>query len=67
MDRFFLVTKCDRCHKDLGRMRTTSWFTTETICMDCSDKEKNMKMVLRKKYAHSFEGCGYVPVQEAAA
>ena len=65
MDRFFLVTTCDRCHTDLGKVRTTSWFTEETICMDCSKQESEMKMTLRKKHGHSFEGCGYVPVKEA--
>ena len=37
-DPFFTQTNCDRCNSPLP-VRTMSYFTTETICMDCSDKE----------------------------
>ena len=39
-----------------------SWFTEETICIDCSTKEKVIKRRLRDAgddKAH--EGCGFVP------
>lgn len=31
--------QCHRCHKEVGGY-TMSWFNTELICFDCSDKEK---------------------------
>jgi hypothetical protein len=40
-----------------------SWFTRETICMDCADKE----LELRKKLpdmGRAYEGCGYIPKVE---
>jgi len=30
---------CERCHKETDSS-TMSWFNTQTICMDCSDAEK---------------------------
>jgi len=59
-DPFFTKTKCDRCHGSLAT-RTMSWFTEETICMDCSDEEDKIKNELRQKGLGSMEGCGYVP------
>ena len=30
---------CERCHKETNTT-IMSWFNTQTICMDCSDVEK---------------------------
>ena len=60
-DTFFNQTTCDRCHKDLNRVRIMSWFTAETICTDCSDKESVIKAKLREKGLADGEGCGYIP------
>jgi len=60
MDRLFDATHCDRCGKVLGA-RITSWFTEETICMDCSQKEDEIKRKLRSEGKGDMEGCGYVP------
>jgi len=40
-----------------------SWFTEETICMECSDKERAIKAALRLKGQDDadYEGCGYIP------
>ena len=57
-DRFFTQTRCDRCRGELS-IRTTSWFTDETICGDCSSKEKEIKAKLDD--SSIYEGCGYVP------
>jgi hypothetical protein len=57
-DTFFTQTKCDRCGKDLY-IRTMSWFTNETICMDCSRIEDSIKAKLND--ARQYEGCGYIP------
>ena len=60
---FLTATECDRCGNRLGSMRTTSWFTEETICNECSDKERDIKSKLRAQGIGEFtmEGCGYVP------
>lgn len=64
MDKFFSQTNCDRCGNPLP-IRTTSWFTDETICMDCRNKEKVIKEALRAKgIDNAMEGCGYVPNPE---
>jgi recombinational DNA repair protein (RecF pathway) len=58
----FNATKCDRCGESLkGKARTTSWFTEETICMECSSAEKEIKRKLRLQGKGDFEGCGYLP------
>ncbi len=63
MERNFFEQKhCDRCGADLGGCRTMSWFTTETICMDCCVKEDAIKKALRARGdVSAMEGCGYVP------
>ena len=63
-DEFFAKTKCDRCGGELT-VRTMSWFTTEAICMDCSDTEKVIKEKLREMgIKGAMEGCGYIPKPE---
>jgi len=59
---FFEQTKCDRCGGELTA-RTTSWFTTETICMGCSEKEDELKkkLIAKGKNPSDLEGCGYIP------
>ena len=59
-DEFFDKQNCDRCGNVLYA-RTISWFTNETICMDCSAKEDEIKKRL-PDYAKDFEGCGYLPI-----
>ena len=36
-----------------------SWFTEETLCLDCIAKEGILKSKL--KNPGSYEGCGYIP------
>jgi hypothetical protein len=60
-DPFFSKTHCDRCKSPLTT-RIMSWFTAETICMECSSKETKLKAELRDAGdARSYEGCGYLP------
>ena len=60
-DPFFTKTKCDRCGGSL-EVRTMSWFTTETICVDCCDKEDILRAELRtKEIRGTMEGCGFIP------
>jgi hypothetical protein len=62
-DKFFTQRNCDRCGKDLSGGRTMSWFTEECICMECKEKERELKKQLNKKGVdtRSLEGCGYIP------
>jgi len=61
MDTFLTQDTCDRCPNDL-KVRTMSWFTEETICMECSDKESEIKKALRAQgIKDAKEGCGYIP------
>ena len=61
-DQFFDQSNCDRCGGSL-EIRTMSWFTEETICPDCSDKEDVMKRDMRERGLNpdDYEGCGYIP------
>lgn len=58
-DNFFKKKKCDRCDTEL-HSRTMSWFTDETICMDCSKVETKIKRKLPDN-GKTYEGCGYIP------
>jgi hypothetical protein len=59
--KFYTQSNCDRCNGEL-KARTTSWFTEETICMECSRKEYEIKQTLRAKgIEDAMEGCGYIP------
>ena len=60
-DPFFSQNKCDRCPNSLIA-RIMSWFTNETICMECAKKEGEIKKALRANgIDNAMEGCGYVP------
>jgi len=62
VDPFFQKQVCDRCRKKLDG-RIMSWFTNETICLECSEKEDKIKEKMRKKgmNPNEYEGCGYIP------
>lgn len=60
-DTFLSQTHCDRCNT-IMTARTMSWFTEETICMQCSEKEKIIRNQLKLKgIQDTMEGCGYIP------
>ena len=56
---FFNQERCDRCHSPL-KIRIMSWFNEDTICMDCSDKEADIRAQLPDN-GREYEGCGYIP------
>ena len=63
-DPFFTQKVCSRCPNDL-KVRTMSWFTEETIYMECSDKERTIKRALIDKGIYdAMEGCGFIPNPE---
>ena len=39
MDRFFTVSKCDRCGGSLKGGRILSMFNTDVLCLKCKDEE----------------------------
>ena len=53
---------CDRCRAELIG-RSTSWFNSDTICMNCLDYEFRLKqqMTERGMNLDNYEGIGYVP------
>ena len=60
-DDFYEKQNCDRCGSSLP-VRTMSWFTTETICIECGNKESKIKSNLRKNgISDAMEGCGFIP------
>jgi len=62
MDDFFNKESCDRCSSPLKGGRTMSWFTEETLCMECVKKEKELKSKLRESGDNdNYVGCGYIP------
>ena len=58
-DTFFTQQNCDRCNADL-EVRTMSWFTSETICGNCSNEERELRKTLPNN-GRKLEGCGYIP------
>jgi hypothetical protein len=58
-DTFFIKKNCDRCNSEI-KVRTMSWFTNETICIECSIAETEIKRRLPDN-GKNYEGCGYLP------
>ena len=58
-DNFFSQEACDRCGGKLV-IRMTSWFTDETICIDCIEKESLIRNTL-PEHGRYYEGCGFIP------
>jgi len=66
IDIFFLQKDCDRCKGSLEEGRAISFFTRETICMECSRKEDEIRQRIRERDKDSdadmiYFGCGVVP------
>jgi len=62
LDEFFNKKNCDRCGEIL-KVRIMSWFTKDTLCMACKDREDQLKQNLEEKGTdvRALEGCGYIP------
>lgn len=63
-NKFFTQTDCDRCGGNLkSSTRTMSWFTEDTLCMVCFEKEVYLKNQLLRNNIdiQKLEGCGYLP------
>jgi len=61
-EEFFTQKHCDRCGGELTA-RIMSWFTNDTICLDCSVAEDAIKTKMRERGMDpaGYEGCGYIP------
>ena len=62
---FFARTECERCGGEL-RSRGMSWFTFQTICGACLEKERTLRrqLIERGEDPDAYEGCGYLPTLE---
>ncbi len=58
-DDFFTREKCSRCGVRLT-VRIMSWFNNDTLCLKCSDKEKEIRKQL-PSFGKDYEGCGFIP------
>lgn len=67
MDRFYTVSKCDRCGGSLEGGRILSMFNTDVLCMKCKDEERKRPdykaaqeadIAEIKKGNYNFEGIG---------
>ena len=67
MDRFYTVSKCDRCGGSLEGGRILSMFNTDVLCMKCKDEERKRPdykaaqeadIAEIKKGNYNFEGMG---------
>lgn len=56
---FFDQEWCDRCGNELD-VRTTSWFNTDTICLNCDNWESRI-IEARPESKSELEGIGHIP------
>lgn len=66
---FFIQKNCDRCGRLLNSERIMSFFTKETLCMECSAGEDRIRRKIRERDGDAnadlkYEGCGIVPKVE---
>jgi hypothetical protein len=67
IDTFFIQKCCDRCGRELTAERKMSFFTKETLCMDCSAEEDDIRQKIREQDGDpmadlKYEGIGMIPV-----
>jgi len=62
---YFIQHFCDRCNGEFSKGRVMSFFTRETICLDCSRKEEEIRAKIREDAGAGadleYEGCGFLP------
>ena len=69
VNTFFIQKSCDRCGRPLNGGRTMSFFTKETLCVECSDVEGKIRKKICERDGDpmadlKYEGCGVVPKVE---
>jgi len=62
---YFIQPFCDRCEESLSNGRRMSFFTKETICLDCFKKEEEIRTKIVEDVGEEadleYDGCGFVP------
>jgi hypothetical protein len=62
---YFIQRFCDRCDRELSEKRMMSFFTNETICLECFQKEEEIRTKIREESGAdadlAYQGCGFVP------
>ena len=65
---YFIQYFCDRCEAKLKQGRSMSFFSDETICLECARKEEEIRAKIRQKEGEDedlkYQGCGYLPKVE---
>jgi hypothetical protein len=65
MSVYFIQPFCDRCERDLSEGRAMSFFNCETICLDCSRREEEIRAKIREDVGADadleYERCGIIP------
>ena len=69
VNTFFIQKSCDRCRGSLNGGRSMSFFTKQTLCMECSAKEDEIRKRIREQDGDlnadlKYEGVGVVPKVE---
>jgi hypothetical protein len=61
----FIQPYCDRCDEELSEGRMMSFFSDETICLECSRKEEEIRKKIRQELGQDadleYRGCGFLP------
>jgi hypothetical protein len=62
---YFIQSSCDRCGAKLSEGRAMSFFSKETICVECSRKEEEIRAKIRQEMGVDadlvYQGCGFLP------
>ena len=66
---FFIQKNCDRCGASLEAGRAMSFFTRETLCLECSKKEDEIRQKIRERDGDpnadlKYQNIGVVPKVE---
>ncbi len=60
---YFIQSTCDRCEAELTEGRMMSFFSNETICLECARKEEEIRVKMRleggEKADLGYQGCGF--------
>jgi hypothetical protein len=56
---FFIQKLCDRCGRKLGEKRAMSFFTSETLCENCSANEEEIRKKIREQHGDSTADLRY--------
>ena len=65
MSVYFIQPYCDRCEAELSGERAISFFSSETICPKCVQKEEEIRIKIRQEMGEDadleYHKCGFLP------